>query len=76
MEVKINGRHRFYDHLHDLEQVSSYEYTVYRNSTKYTIFGGKKAGGRRNEWFVECEQWRDPIYTTSLVDSLKLLDTM
>jgi hypothetical protein len=74
--MKVNGRTKYFDHLQDLVQVSSYEYTVRRNGVLYTIYGGKHSGGRRNEWYVETKEWNKPIQTESLVDSLTMLDTM
>jgi hypothetical protein len=76
MLMKVNGRTKYFDHLQDLVQVSRYEWTVKRNDTVYTIYGGKHAGGRRNEWYVETQEWNKPIQTESLVDSLTMLDTM
>jgi hypothetical protein len=76
MLIKVNGRTKFFTHLQDLVQVSRYEWTVKRSDVTYTIFGGKHSGGRRNEWYVETQSWNKPIQTTSLVDSLNLLDTM
>jgi hypothetical protein len=76
MRAKVNGRTKYFDHLQDLVKVSSYEWTVKRNDVVYTIWGGKRSGGRRDEWYVENKDWNGPIQTKGLVDSLTMLDGM
>jgi type V secretory pathway adhesin AidA len=76
MTIIVNGRKRFFDHLTGFKQTSSYEFTVCRGNTNYEIYGGKHAGGRSNEWYVSTSEWKTPIYTKSLMDSLRLIDTM
>jgi len=74
--IKINARRVFVNHLTDFKRITKNAYTVMRYGTKYTISGGKHAGGRRNEWFVECKEWNAPIICTSVVDAIKMLDGM
>jgi hypothetical protein len=74
--IKINGRVRYYDHLSDFAKLSPSRYAVRRNATEYTIEGGKRAGGTAREWFVDASEWTKPIFCTSLVDALNLLDRM
>lgn len=77
--IKINGRWKYFDNLSEFVKVSSYEYTVRRSGWTFTIWGGKKSGGRSNEWYVESKDAWDsgkPIPCTSLVDALKLIDGM
>jgi hypothetical protein len=77
MLIKVNGRERYFNYLSDLKRVSGSKsrWTVKRLDTEYHIEGGKHAGGRRNEWFVDGVGSK-AIYTTSLMDSLRLLDGM
>ena len=72
----VNGRTYYFTHLRDFTRVGTCTYRVRRNETVYEIFGGKLAGGRSNEWYVTTDGWATPIHTTSLVDSLRLLENM
>lgn len=74
--VVVNGRVYFVEHLTDFTKVARNKYTVVRNSTVYTIEGGRHAGGTSREWFVECSEWNGPIVCTSIVDAIKMLDRM
>lgn len=79
--MKVNGRLKFYDRLRNLKRVpgTKSRWTVERHGfdvVVYHIEGGRHAGGRRNEWLVEGGSFNGPIYTTSLVDSLNLLENM
>jgi len=75
-KFRFNGRTRYFVHLFGFQKIGEFTYTVRRNDIEYTIFGGRKAGGRRNEWFVTSKEWDKPIYTSSLVGSLNLLEGM
>jgi len=73
MLVRINSRlHSFPDGL-SFAQVKKGHYTAEFNGHQFTIVGGKASGGSANEWFVETPDGGKPIYTTGLVDSLKLI---
>lgn len=74
--VMINGRVYFVDHLTDFTKTARNKYTVKRNTTVYTIEGGRHAGGTSREWFVECAEWKKPIVCTSVADAIKMLDGM
>lgn len=76
MLFKVNGRTRYFDNLNGLEKVSPSTYIVYRHEVKYRIEGGKHAGGTKNEWFVDTAEWSNPIFCTSLMDALNLLEKM
>jgi hypothetical protein len=47
-----------------------------RNGVSYRIEGGRHAGGRRTEWFVDTPAWGKPIVCKSVLDSLRMLDGM
>jgi hypothetical protein len=72
----INGRNYYFNYLNSLVQVGPGNFTVNRHSTQYEIFGGKKAGGRRNEWYLTKKEWASPIPCNSLVDALTVLEKM
>jgi hypothetical protein len=78
--MKVNGRTKYYDHLKNLKRVpgTKSRWTVEHKGTglTYHIEGGKHAGGRRDEWFVDGGDINGTINTSSLVDSLNLLENM
>lgn len=72
----VNGRKFYPEHLTNFRQITKSTWTVYRGDTKYTIEGGRHAGGRRGEWFVDFGRGGKPVQCTSLMDALRMLDTM
>lgn len=74
MLIRINGRLRFYNSITKVTKVGTGRWEVERNGDTYRVEGGRAAGGRHTDWFVESRHWVAPIWTTSLVDSLKLID--
>ena len=76
MLIRVNGRSKYFDHLSDFRRVGPGKYTVQHHGVEFQIEGGKHAGGSRNQWFVDTAEWTKPIYTTSVMDSLDLLEKM
>jgi hypothetical protein len=74
--IKVNGRIRFYDHLVNFKRVNRSTWTVERNGQTYRIEGGRHAGGTSREWFLDGGSFNGSILCTSLVDALRLLETM
>lgn len=72
MLVKINNHLQSLPEGLTFKKVKPGNYAAEFNGNKYSIIGGKAAGGARNEWFLvpECGA---PINTTGLVDSLNLI---
>ena len=70
----VNGRRVYTNHLSTLTKTGHATWTVERYGDKYTIEGGKRAGGRRNEWYVDSPTWNGSAHCTSLVDALRMLD--
>lgn len=77
--VNVNGRaHYGWDRIAKVEPgPKGYELIVTDTNGKvFEVFGGRAAGGRTNEWFLDAAAaWgRDkPINCTSLVDALNLI---
>jgi hypothetical protein len=76
MLLDVNGRSRYFEHLSNLERVTRSTWTVERAGRVYRIEGGKHAGGTRREWFVDGGGFTGSINCTSLMDALRMLDTM
>jgi hypothetical protein len=77
--VRVNGHKRWFDHLSGFRQAPELgrgTYTVLRHDTRYEIYGGRHAGGRRGEWYVTTAEWAKPIKCVSLMDALTLLETL
>ena len=72
----VNGRRVYTKHLSNLKKIGRATWTVERYCDTYTIEGGKLAGGRRNEWYVDSPTWNSSAQCASLVDALRMLDTM
>ena len=73
---KINGRLYFFGILSNLTRVSKSLWTVERRGVEYRIEGGRHAGGTSREWWLDGPQFNGSIDCTSLVDALRLLQTM
>lgn len=76
MMLIVNGRSRYFDNLKEFTMVKPGYFTVMRNNTVYRIEGGKHAGGKRTEWFVDCSEWSGPIQCKSILKALTMLDRM
>lgn len=75
MLIRINGRLKFFQSDITLKQERRGLYTGTCRGYRFTIEGGKHAGGSRTDWFVECPDfWNGSIQCKSLVDSLRTLD--
>lgn len=74
--IKVNGRLRFFDHVEALRRVSKSRWVATRHGVEYQIEGGKHAGGTSRDWWVDGANWSGSIDCTSLMDAMRLLDTM
>ena len=74
--MQVNGRVHYFTFLSNLKRISRSRWTVERRGVEYHIEGGRHAGGSRREWRVEGGDFNGPVDCTSLVDALRLLDTM
>ena len=74
-KIKINGRAYFFGRVISARSVGA-AYHVETFHGTYTIDGGKRGGGSRRDWFVTGEHINPAIVCTSVVDALRLLDTM
>lgn len=74
----VNGRRHWFTRLRDFTRVGTCTYRVRHTGTGevYEIFGGKLAGARSNEWWVNTPSWHKAVETTSLIDSLRMLEGM
>ncbi len=75
-QFRINRRLYFFDRLTNLKQVSKSRWTVERRGVEYRIEGGRHAGGTSREWWLDGPQFNGSIDCTSLVDALRVLETM
>jgi hypothetical protein len=73
--VTINGRKRHFSRITSVRRVGA-AYHVETFHGTYTIDGGKRCGGSRSDWFVSGAHIRDCISCTSVLDALRLLETM
>ena len=76
MLIKINSHLQHFNRVSEVIKTRPGFYVAKTIFGDVEIFGGKKAGGSRNEWFVEgasigCVGWLD---ANGLVDALKLID--
>ena len=75
--IKVNGRTRYYTHLSSLKSHGDGKYSVNRYSKTYRIEGGKKAGGRRTDWWIDHEDFKKGgLKVKSLKNALDELDNM
>lgn len=52
-KVMVNGRVAAYaQRISEITKHGSYTWKGMANGKEFEIFGGKKSGGRKNEWFV------------------------
>ncbi len=75
---EVNGRNYYFSHLANFKKVGAGRYSVeYINTGQvFTIEGGKALGGACYDWFVETAEWNKPIYCSSVVDALNMLEKM
>ena len=74
--TKVNGRRCYFDHLTEFKQIGKGKYTVKRGDVEYQIEGGKHLGGSRRDWYVDGPDWKGSITCKSLMDALRMLETM
>jgi hypothetical protein len=75
MLIRLNGHLQFFHNDLKIKRVKQGVYEVIRNGLTYHVEGGRSRGGKHTDWFVECPgTWDGPIWTSGLVDSLKLID--
>ena len=52
--IKLNGRHYFVDsEVCEVSKISSGRYEVSYDKTVFLVIGGRAAGGRSREWYVQ-----------------------
>jgi hypothetical protein len=82
--LTINGHKHFFRRVVSVTKVDNHgKYDVkttigFGDGDTYRVEGGRKAGGAHNEWMLFMSADRDarPIWCTSLVAALKVLDTL
>jgi hypothetical protein len=74
--VRVNGHVMYFNHLTNLKRISKSTWQVTRNSSTYTISGGRHAGGPKDLWFVDFPESSRPVQCVSLADALRMLDGM
>lgn len=72
MSIIFRNR-RFYSIRSITEQKPGF-WQVERRNAVYVVFGGKKAGAGRNEWFIEGPDFN--ATASSMMDALNLLENM
>lgn len=74
--VKINGREKLVNRITELEQGEySYEWVGTAQRSPFKIFGGRAAGGNRNDWFLEWPRiFNGYIKATSFADAVNLIE--
>jgi hypothetical protein len=76
-EIRVHGRIRFFRHVQSVTRTGPGRYTVAAGARgTFQIEGGRHAGGGRRDWFVDSRHWDGSIRCTSLMDALRLIDTM
>jgi hypothetical protein len=75
--VTINGRRRYFNRVSAVRLTAPgrYEVTTEHHGT-FTVEGGRKAGGSRRDWFLESASWNRPIQCSSLMDAVRVIETM
>lgn len=73
--VTINGRKRFFTRITNVRRVGA-AFHVDTFHGAYTIDGGKRCGGSARDWFVAGEHINPAIACTSVMNALRLLETM
>ena len=73
--ITINGRKRFFSRIKSMRRAgAAYHVETYHGA--YTIDGGRRCGGSRRDWFVTGQHINKAIACTSIMDALRLLETM
>lgn len=76
MLIRINGILRFYQIDFKMSKVSAGKWSVTNFRGTYTVIGGKKAGGARNEWFVDGPEINGYINCKSMHECLKIISSL
>ncbi len=76
MLIKVNNRLQFFTHLQSVTKVKPGLFEATRYGVAYRIEGGRHAGGRKTEWFVDTPSWGKAIVCKSVLDSLRMIDGM
>jgi len=71
--TRINRRLQFFRSDLTITKIRPGHWNVERNGVTYHIEGGRAAGGSSRDWFVDGFGGK-AIWTSSLVESLKLID--
>ncbi len=76
--IRLNGRKHYYNRIEAFTKVAPGEYAVQRRSfpEPFKVWGGRKSGGSRTDWWLEHPTWAKPITCSSVVDALNLLEGM
>ena len=76
--LRINNRLKIYHRIRDVQDRGNGIFTVYIAGfdEPFIVEGGRRAGGRKTDWFVDGPGLSRTIKATSLVDALNLIDGM
>jgi hypothetical protein len=74
--VKINNRTRYLPRITSViksEQDSYAWFVTTVGGSTYEVWGGKRSGGRANEWYIDGNGYK-ALRVTGPMDALKLID--
>ena len=74
--VKVNGTQVFTGRIQDVRQINEYKFEINTGWATWEVYGGKKAGGAANEWFVECKEQGEIYPASGAKDAVDLLVSM
>ena len=74
--IRINGRLTFLHRITELNKIDSSHYTGIAQGSPFTVEGGKKLGGGRNDWFLDWSALGGKsIYVRGIADAIQLIET-
>jgi hypothetical protein len=80
MLTRVHGKLRFFNRIQTVKRNRPGHYSVTAPHGEWKIFGGKHAGGRSNEWFLEgsfvTDTGEKAMYCISLMQTLRVIDGM
>lgn len=72
--LRINGRLQPTDRVAELHRTAPGEWRgALVSGIRFTVFGGRSAGGARRDWFLRLGDSASPIYCTSAADAFRVL---